>query len=306
MTDESVGKVARNTPENRLYAGEPDVEAEQPDHATQPEQWRAWFDNRVRCSRRLKHNGRCYQARAPHSTRCDWCQDIPDYVDEDEPQGGRAAYSGAPEGTNPRGKPPTPAPAPTTARRAARPLPDDVPASPTGENAHTRDPARSAPRRQGASIADPPQDLSVPRMSPAEFDALDSLEAQLDACLDGTAPTDVEYGLTPARVEHVMGYGVTNPPATPKRRGRSLDDVGPRKLRPDEYIGPTVQLSNKACPNRYTGRGYGKAPPCHQNEPCKCPQGTCWYDAQLARRAEVKLAIEPQAWLAIQRGEAVE
>lgn len=30
------------------------------------------------------------------------------------------------------------------------------------------------------------------RMSPEEFDELD-LDAQFDACLDGTAPTDAEY-----------------------------------------------------------------------------------------------------------------
>lgn len=30
------------------------------------------------------------------------------------------------------------------------------------------------------------------RMSPEEFDDLD-LDAQFDACLDGTAPTDAEY-----------------------------------------------------------------------------------------------------------------
>lgn len=67
-----------DTPERRLYLGEPDVHAAQPDRANHPEQWRVWYDTRVRCARRLPQGGRCYQARAAHSTRCDWCQGKPD------------------------------------------------------------------------------------------------------------------------------------------------------------------------------------------------------------------------------------
>lgn len=47
----------------------------------------------------------------------------------------------------------------------------------------------------------------------------------------------------------------------------------------------TVQLSNRACP-RYT-----------DEKRCGCPEGRCWYDEQLARRAALKPALSPEAWL---------
>lgn len=100
--------------------------------------------------------------------------------------------------------------------------------------------------------------------------------------------------------------------AKPRRRGSSLDDLGPRQLREDEKLPGTCQLSNKGCPRYYTlprVRPPGDDLP-ERREPkggrtC-CPEGRCWYDEQLDRRSRLLPALDYKAWLGIIRGEIVE
>lgn len=99
--------------------------------------------------------------------------------------------------------------------------------------------------------------------------------------------------------------------AKPRRRARPLDDVhpGPRELIDADYLDGTVQLSNKACPRYYTGRGRrdsSNAKLAMPSSPCGCPAGRCWYNEQLERRGKVKLALTPEAWRALIDGKAVD
>lgn len=63
----------------------------------------------------------------------------------------------------------------------------------------------------------------------------------------------------------------------------------------------TVALSNKGCPRYYPKDGVDRSAPRESgssldSKPCGCPAGTCWYDAQLARRAQCLPALTPEEW----------
>ncbi len=137
-------------------------------------------------------------------------------------------------------------------------------------------------------------------------EALDALETH-----SPLGPDDLEKALerkvqAPVKVRAIEGgHAVVIDPsaglAKPKRKARSLDDIPDpvRTLGPEDYLEGTVQLSNKACPRYY---GFVEKP----KRPCGCPKGRCWYDEQLRRRAEVKLALTPEAWHELLEGKARE
>jgi hypothetical protein len=105
-------------------------------------------------------------------------------------------------------------------------------------------------------------------------------------------------------------HGVDYPCGKPDDVHRVFDPEDYQKpvrvLGESDYLGGEVQLSSKACPSYYGRLGTLLSHEEQKKGRCGCPEGQCWYDAQLARRGRVQRALTPEAWNALIAGTAVE
>ena len=316
-----------NDPVSRLRAEEPSIPERPSSDYDGGTSWRAWYDQHIRCARQFDAGGRCYHVRLPHGAYCP--EHLGDYVltpttgetqapqTRHRPRRLKSPSTGAdrgPTGGAPRastgGMPPAD---PHPAAIEHPPLTREGPAGLSFDHGevHIETTLERAPkpvtvvRTPGATaiIIDPSAvPVRPPHNAPCGIDCMCArcspmLDPDDEAMLGGSAPrgprvlTDAELETVAAKMREAgaamsartAGMEGIRPGLV--RRSRPLDGVE----RDPVYLAGTVPLEKP--PGCATG----------QREFCGCPEGRCWYDEQLARRARVEPAIERTSWLRIVR-----